>query len=70
MSTGDDAGVERRGGDRLSSLLAESAWIIVLVEDFVGFREWQRLDNQLRNKLDEPAALRPQMRELWDRVQV
>lgn len=63
-------GGDRRAGDRLSSLLAESAWIIILVEDFVGFREWERLDNQLRNKLAEPAVLRPQMRELWERVQV
>lgn len=73
MSAGEPSvgdGGERRTGDRLSSLLAASAWIVVLVEDFVGFREWERLDNQLRNKLAEPAVLRPQMRELWERVHV
>lgn len=70
MSAEIPSGGEHRVGDRLSSLLAESAWIIVLVEDFPGFREWQRLDNQLRNKLAEPAVLRPQMRQLWERVQV
>ena len=55
-------------GDRLSSLLAASGWIVVLVDDFAGFREWERLNNQLENKLGDPAALRAQMREYWERV--
>jgi hypothetical protein len=54
--------------DRLGALLAESAWIVVLTEDFLGFREWERLDNQARNKLAEPAAVRDAMRPLWEQV--
>ncbi len=55
-------------GDRLSSLLAASGWIVVLVDDFAGFRDWERLNNQLENKLGDPVALRAQMREHWERV--
>ena len=68
---GDGAGdQDRRRGDRLGSLLAESTRIVVMVDDFVGFREWERLDNQLRHKLADAETVRPQMRELWARVTV
>lgn len=63
-------GGERRRDDRLGALLAESAWIVVLTDDFAGFREWERLDNQLRNKLADAQALRAEMRPLWEQVHV
>ena len=57
-------------GDRLSSLLASTGWIVVLADDFSAFREWERLNNQAENKLGDLVALRAQMREYWDRVTI
>lgn len=67
--SGSEAG-DRRRGDRFGALLAESAWIVVLTDDFAGFREWERLDNQLRNKLADAPSLRAEMRPLWEQVHV
>lgn len=68
MST--EIAVERRRGDRLGALLAETGWIVILTDDFMGFREWGRLDNQLRNKLGDAAELRAAIRPLWEQVHV
>ena len=65
-----DAGSAVAANDRLSSLLAASGWIVVLVDDFAAFREWERLNNQADNKLGDPVALRAQMREYWDRATI
>lgn len=67
--TNETAG-ERRRSDRLGALLAETGWIVVLTDDFGGFREWVRLDNQIRNKLGDVAALRAAMRPLWEQVHI
>jgi hypothetical protein len=65
-----ETGGERRRTDRLGALLAETGWVVVLTDDFGGFREWQRLDNQLRNRIGDAAELRSEMRALWEQVHV
>lgn len=56
------------GPVRFGSLLAADGWIVLYVDDFAAFREWERLANQLRIRLGNPAELRELMRDLHGRV--
>ncbi|MBL8701414.1 MAG: hypothetical protein JNK67_23755 [Alphaproteobacteria bacterium] len=64
MTEGSVAAVPSRFG----ALLAAEGWIVLYVDDFSIYREWERLANQIRNKLANPAELREQIRDLYGRA--
>ncbi len=69
VMSADEAASPRGGGPvRFGSLLAAEGWIVLYVDDFAGYREWERLANQVRNKLANPNDLRDQLRDLYARV--
>ncbi|MBM3523967.1 MAG: hypothetical protein FJX57_13505 [Alphaproteobacteria bacterium] len=64
----DDDAVATADPVRFGALLATDGWIVLYVDDFAAFREWERFANQLRIRLGNPAELRELMKGLHDRV--
>jgi hypothetical protein len=57
-------------GDRLSGLINASGWIVILVDDFHSFREWERLQEKIDARTGDGAQLRQEARPLLESVHV
>lgn len=68
VATNEAASPRGGGAVRLGSLLAAEGWVVLYTDDFTGYREWERLANQVRNKLANANELRDQLRDLYARV--
>jgi hypothetical protein len=57
-------------GDRISSLMAAQGWIVIFTDDYAAFREWERLENQFRNRMGDIAELKKAMAKFHDQVMI
>lgn len=58
--------------DRLSSLTPAQGWLVLLVDDLHGWRDWQRLESRLRGRSDADDAdeIKKEIAELLTRVEL